>query len=332
MKRIFITGASGCVGHYVVENLLQCPGYHLFLLVRDQKKLKFSREHPQITVIPGDLQSIADHGDLLKTIHVAILIATAWGGEHTAAINVEANKTLMALLDPQSCEQVIYFSTASILDRHNQPLAQALEFGTEYIQTKAQCFQALPSLAIAPKIRVIFPTLVMGYEPDKPPSQVALGIPQVLKWLNLIRWLKVDGSFHFIHARDLAMVVGYLVAHPQKLPSRSAAILGEDFPPPEALGTIPGDRCFVVGAPPITVNRFIEALCRYRLKRIYFRLNLSPTLTEIIIKLFRIQLSPWDRFCMEYRYFHYDHYVNPETFGLPGHCLTPLDLLRKDHF
>jgi len=39
-ESIFITGASGCVGHYVVDQLKK--KYQLFLLVRNPEKLKYN--------------------------------------------------------------------------------------------------------------------------------------------------------------------------------------------------------------------------------------------------------------------------------------------------
>ena len=38
-KKVFITGASGCVGNYLIEMLLAKTDYELYLLVRDRNKL-----------------------------------------------------------------------------------------------------------------------------------------------------------------------------------------------------------------------------------------------------------------------------------------------------
>ena len=39
-QRIFITGASGCIGHYVLESLIDQSEHELFLLLRDPNKLQ----------------------------------------------------------------------------------------------------------------------------------------------------------------------------------------------------------------------------------------------------------------------------------------------------
>ena len=152
MKRIFITGASGCIGHYIVESLLRDTAHYLYLLVRNPGKLQFKwQNNSRITVLPGNLTDISDHSDLLlKEINIAILAATSWGGTaESYDINVVKTMALLQMLNPNICEQVLYFSTASILDRNNDLLLAASEFGTDYIRTKYQCFSELSRLKIS---------------------------------------------------------------------------------------------------------------------------------------------------------------------------------------
>lgn len=308
-KRIFITGASGCIGHYIAEALIQETDHELFLLVRNPDKLQVDcQARPGVTVLQADLRQIEKFADLLKTIDVAILTATAWGGpKEVFDINVAKTLQLMNLLDPAVCEQVMYFSTASILGRDNQPLKEAGQLGTDYIKTKYVCYQRLPQLAIAPKITTLFPTLVLGGDEHKPYSHLTSGIPEVVKWINLIRFLRAEGSFHFLHGRDIAQVVRHLADHPPA----------------------PGDpRQVVLGNPALTVNQAIEAVCRYLGKRIYFRIPLSMWLADFLIATFRIQMAAWDRFCLSYRHFTYQNPVNPASLGLTTYCPTFSDVLK----
>ncbi len=216
-KRILVTGASGCIGHYISELLIQETEHELYLLVRNPDKLQVDiKARPGIHVLQGDMQRIGDLAELLQTIDVAVLTATAWGGTGTFDINVAKTIELLNLLDAEKCEQVIYFSTASVLDRNNQPLKEAGELGTDYIRSKFDCLRKFSKLAIAPKITKVFPTLVIGGDENKPPSQVKSGLPEVAKYVDLIRFLKADGSFHFIHAKDIATVVKHLIDNPPK--------------------------------------------------------------------------------------------------------------------
>ncbi|MBD1877745.1 NAD(P)-dependent oxidoreductase [Coleofasciculus sp. FACHB-T130] len=308
-KRILVTGASGCIGHYISESLIQETEHELYLLVRNPDKLQIDyQSRPGITVVRADLRDIERVGNLLKTIDVAILAATAWGGSQ-AVFDVNVIKTirLLNLLDPAVCEQVIYFSTASILGRDNALLKEAGELGTDYIRSKYDCLQRLSKLAIAPRITTLFPTLVLGGDANKPYSHLSSGLPGVAKLIDLIRFFKADGSFHYMHGRDIAQVVRFLIEHPPR-PSEP--------------------RQLVLGQAPITVNEAVEEVCAYLDKKIYFRVPLSPWLADFFILLFRIQMAPWDRFCLRYRHFTYQDPVNPATLGLPNYCATFSDVLK----
>ena len=315
-KRIFLTGASGCIGHYITEALIQETNHELYLLVRNPGKLGFDYEaRPGITILQGDLRQIERFGELLKTMDAAILAAAAWGGQQESFdINVVKTIRLMELLDPMVCEQVIYFSTASLLDRNNQLLKEARQLGTDYIRSKYDCLTRLPKLAIAYNSTTLFPTLVVGGEPNKPYSHISSGIADVVKWVDLIRWFKADASFHFIHARDIAQVVRYLIDKPREL----------DFTVED---TRASDR-LVLGNQRLTVNQAVEETCAYLGKKIYYRIPLTPWLANILIVLFQIQMSAWDRFSLNYRHFTHQDPINPGTFGLPTYCATFTDVLR----
>ncbi|WP_017306439.1 NAD-dependent epimerase/dehydratase family protein [Spirulina subsalsa] len=316
-KRIFITGASGCIGHYFTELLIQETDHELFLLVRNPAKLKFDyNARPGITVLEGDMMDIEQFGDLLKTIHIAILAANAWGG--TAEVfdtNVAKTLRLINLLDPKVCEQVLYFSTASILNQKNQLLEEARQIGTDYIRSKYDMMTQLPRLEIAPKITVLFPTLVLGGDGNKPYSHISSGLKDIVKWVPLARWFRGDASFHFLHSQDIARVVVYLVDNP--LPYDVVNELDDIYL-----------KQVVLGNPATTVNDAVAEVCEYFGHRIYWRIPLTLWFANFIIVLFRIQMATWDRFCMNYRHFVYKNPVNPATFGLPVYCPTVADIFR----
>jgi nucleoside-diphosphate-sugar epimerase len=317
MKRIFVTGASGCIGHYIAEALIQGTEHELFLLVRNPDKLQFDYQaRSGVNILQGDLQHIEKFSKLLhQEIDVAILAATSWGGtEEAYEINIVKTLTLLKLLDPQICEQVIYFSTASILDRHNQLLPEAGQLGTDYIRTKYQCFSQLSQLPIADRITALFPTLVFGGDKNKPLSHLSSGWSEVVKWIDLIRWLKADGSFHFIHARDIAQVVCYLVENPPSI--------CVDWEQEKLV------RKLVLGNAPITANEAIEQICNYLNKKIYLRIPLSIGLMNLLIKIFRIQMDSWSRFALNYRHFVHQNPVNPASLGLDNYCSTLTDIMQ----
>ncbi len=291
-----MTGASGCIGHYILELLLQAEHYELFLLLRNPSKLQLPvQDNPRVHILEGSLSDIDQFADLLLTIDIAVLVAAAWGGNQDVMdINVNRNLKLMSLLDPERCQQIIYFSTASILDQNNQPLPEAGQIGTDYIRSKYECHQQLPKLAVYNKITTVFPTLVFGGDKDKPASFISAGLKDVTKWMSLIRFFKADGEFHFAHAQDIACVVNYFIEHP----------------------STEGYREYVIGNPALTVNEAVRQACDYLGLRVWFQISLSFFLADILIKVFRIEMAPWDYFCLQYRHFVYEGAVNPASFSL----------------
>ena len=118
---------------------------------------------------------------------------------------------------------------------------------------------------VADKITKVFPTFVLGGDRNKPYSHLTSGIPEVTKYIDLIRFLQADGSFHFIHGKDIATVIRHLIENPPKK--------GEP-------------RYLVLGQQRLTANQAVEELCSYFDKKIWFRIPLSLPLANLLIAVF----------------------------------------------
>jgi nucleoside-diphosphate-sugar epimerase len=294
-KKVFITGASGCVGHYLIEMLLEKTDYDLYLLVRDRRKLQIDLSNrSNVHVIEDSMQNIGNHKDLLRTMEFVVSTAAGWGGQEAFVVNRDKTLELFSLLDPQVCERAIYFSTASILDSHNEIIPEAGEIGTDYIASKHACLEAIENSTIRDRLITVFPTLVFGGAKDKPYSHLSKGLKDILKYVPYARFLKTDGSFHFVHAIDIAQVVTHLLTAPSV--PRSPARL-------------------VLGMQRLTAQDLIAQFCKFLNLNVGWQFELTPFLVNFIIKLFRIEVAAWDRFCISQRHFTYD-VVSPETFGL----------------
>ena len=315
--RILVTGASGCVGHYISETLIQNTDHELFLFVRNPAKLQVDiAARSGIHVITADMMEIERQAELLKTIEVAVLTAAGWGGQEAFDINYTKTHLLFDLLDPQVCQQVIYFSTQSVLDRHNQLLPEAGKIGTDYIMSKYQCLDKLTQARTAPdgaqhiaaKITTVFPTLVFGGDETKPYSFLSADLTNISKYAGLLQWFTADGSFHFVHGKDIAEVVRHLIAHPE---------IADKF-----------DRRIVLGNKLVTADAGIKEICAYFGKKSPFQIPLSIAIANFFIKLFKIQMAEWDRFCLDYRHFSSTNPVSPATFGLASYAPTITDVFR----
>tara|TARA_B100001063_G_scaffold116996_1_gene109243 strand:+ start:1581 stop:2588 length:1008 start_codon:yes stop_codon:yes gene_type:complete len=309
--RILITGASGCVGQYTTSWLLENSEAELLLWLRDPSKLTaVSADHPRIQLLVGDLREADRFEAELASVHRVIHTATAWGDpERAQQVNVVAVKRMLSLLNPSLIEQITYFSTASILDRHLQPLTEALAYGTEYIQTKAQCLKDLEEHPLAEKIVAVFPTLVFGGRVDAsssfPTSYLTEGLAEASKWLWLARFLRADASFHFIHAADIAAICGHLATHPHQ---RN---------PEPGQGAV---RRIVMGQKAISVNEAVAILCRWRGIRRTPGIPLWPWLIETLIRVLPIEVNAWDRFSIRQRHFIHQPVTQPERFGDISHA------------
>ena len=312
--RILITGASGCVGQHIADLLYRESDAELLLWLRDPSKLTaVPANDPRITLLVGDLRDVEPHRAQIASATRIIHTATAWGDpERAQQVNVVAVKQMLAATNPEVLEQVVYFSTASILNKGLQLLPEAMPYGTEYIQTKAQCLEQLEQHPLAQRIVAVFPTLVFGGRVDGsgvfPTSYLTAGLKEGARWLWLAKWLRAEASFHFIHAADIARVCAHLATNPHQAN------------PEVGQGAV---RRLVLGQPAVTVNETVKRLCRWR--RGWYPpigLDLRGWLIEGLIKLLRIEVNAWDRFSIRQRHFVHDPISPPERFGLVSHAPT----------
>jgi len=310
---ILITGASGCVGQYIANWLIENSNSELFLWVRDPKKItSINLENPRIKLLVGDLRQPDKFQKEISEVNRVIHTATAWGDPKRAKeVNIEAVKNLLNLLNPSNIKQIIYFSTASVLDRNLNLLPEAFTYGTEYIQTKAQCLTELEAHKLSTKIIAVFPTLVFGGRLDGkskfPTSYLTEGLRDAFKWIWLARWIKVFSRFHFIHAADIAFICGYLAT--------------SHFEPaqPSSESNI---KKLVLGQPQTNIDIAIKTLLEWKGMRRVPQIPLWTWLIELLTILLPIQITNWDRFSLRQRHFIHEPITTPETFGGQSYAKT----------
>ena len=93
---ILITGASGCVGQYIANWLIENSTSELFLWVRDPKKItSINLENPRIKILVGDLRESNKFKKEISEVNRVIHTATAWGDPKRAKeVNIDAVKNL----------------------------------------------------------------------------------------------------------------------------------------------------------------------------------------------------------------------------------------------
>ncbi len=316
--QVLITGASGCVGQYTCNWLLKNTNSSLILLLRDPKKLtSINHKDQRVKLLIGDLRNIQNFSnDLLEVTHV-IHTATAWGDiERTNQVNIIAVKRLLSHLNQNTLVKFIYFSTASILNKNLELIPEAINYGTEYIQTKAKCLIELEKHPLSNKIIAVFPTLVFGGKYDNsdifPSSYLTQGLKEAMRWIWLARWFKGFSKFHFIHAEDIAIICGKL-------------LLEENLPP--SSNQKEQSPKYVLGQPFITIDEAIGSLRRWKGLRNVPSIPLWGWLIKVLVKILPIKISSWDNFIIKQRDFIHEPVTSPEDFGSKSSAKTLNEVL-----
>ena len=295
-EHIFITGASGCIGSYVIDQLKSSDNCHLHLLARFPEK--FSQDiqnNPHITIHQGDLKHIEQQKEVLSTMTAVIHIATDWSdSEYAEFLNVQQTHAMFSYCDPQKLRRIVYFSTASILGPNNRPTLAAKEHGSGYVRSKYIAYEHLMKADYASKIVTIFPTMVFGGDKNHPYSHISQGILPNVNWLKWLRFIYADGAFHFMHAKDIATM--------------TCAALDLDT-----------DKStdWIVGFEPITIKTAIRTLCaQFNITRMP-AINIPKSFIFTLSKWLRITIGPWEKHCIDHSNMVYD-VINPSKINRPA--------------
>lgn len=291
-KKLFITGASGCVGHYVLDLVLPREDMELHLLLRDPARVQHSlASYPHVVVHRGNMEDIDSLSSVLSEMDYVLHIFTDWSDSDYAYL-LNVTKTHATFDMAKKAKRIVYFSTASILGPGNIPIWQAGTYGHGYIRSKYEGYQALKNSAVSDKVVTVFPTLVFGGDKRHPYSHISSGLVPNAKFLKWLRYIYIDGAFHFLHAKDIAQVSVHLLE----------ADVGDK-------------RDFALGTARYTAKEAIAILCRVFGVRQWFRIKINPSFVLRIAERFGITVGPWEKYCIENPHFSYD-VVSPETFGL----------------
>ncbi len=275
-------------------------------MVRDANKLPLSvRRNSRVNLVVCDIRDCKKFKKFLNKVNFLIHTATAWGDPKRAYdVNITAFENLIEILNEKNLKKIIYFSTASILDERTDLMKEAFIYGTEYIQTKYQCYERLRKSSFSKKTCVIFPTLVFGgtlnVRSKYPISYLTEGLMQANKWLWIVRFFKLNSKFHFIHAKDIAQICGYLI--------QNSANETKVF------------KQYVLGQQFLTIDEAINILLKRNKIRRYFTIPLTKRIIKILLKVLPIQTTNWDKFSIDKYHFNHEPIANPETFGLKSHA------------
>ena len=178
-KQIFVTGCTGCIGHYVLDELkAKYPDAHFHLMARRPDRFKTDIPTWQnITIHEFALDDVHKLKDIMPQMDYIIHIATVWGYDLEKNIELNRDKTLEMFdyCDPNRLKRIIYFSTASILKEGNQLCSVARKDGIPYVQSKYEAYIAIKASKWADRVITLFPTVVLGGDEKRPHSHISTG-------------------------------------------------------------------------------------------------------------------------------------------------------------
>ncbi|MBM3270652.1 MAG: NAD-dependent epimerase/dehydratase family protein [Candidatus Sericytochromatia bacterium] len=273
--QVFVTGGAGCVGHYLIEQLL-AGGWRVHALVRDPGRLRADLL-ARVEVIRGDLADPAGWASRLGGMDAAVLAAAAWGGPEAHKVNAAATWRILDDLDPDRCRRVVYLSTASVLGPGGAPLAAAAEHGTEYIRSKHAALAGIQGTRTGSRVVTLFPTVILGGDERHPLSSASRGLRDFRPYLGVLRFVSLDGRFHVVHAHDVARAAVHFLE-------------AAELPAPPV----------VLGIPALGAGEAMARLARLAGHGPAPQIDLTP-LARILPALLPHKFTPWDRYCLAHR-------------------------------
>jgi UDP-glucose 4-epimerase len=210
--KIFLTGGSGFIGHWVVKELL-AQGHQLRLLIRNLEKIPSLKTMPGVEILEGTLYDQPILEKVLKGCDACVHIALGWGETPTTMLEKDTAATVFLLEASEKArvKQFLYTSSTAAVGEFRPLMAENIDLRPVdlYGATKAASEAYLLGFAAKAKIRcnIIRPGYTFGNPafPDgvTQPDQRFNQIVASAKKNEPIKVIKHDGT-QFIWAGDLA--------------------------------------------------------------------------------------------------------------------------------
>jgi nucleoside-diphosphate-sugar epimerase len=215
---VLVTGAAGCVGAYLVDELLD-HGYRV--VATDRRGAPVPAPRPGLDWHEADLTDPAVAPRLCAgvnaVIHTAAWVDIAAPFAAQAPINLYAVRSLHAAAAAAGATYFLHFSTGSIYATKDGPIAEddPLLPTSSYERAKLLAEDFLRAQAKPPAINIVRPTLIYG-----PRGRVLLAplatLPTFFGLLDgWIPRLRGGPKFNVVHGHDVARAAVHLLEHRQ---------------------------------------------------------------------------------------------------------------------
>jgi dihydroflavonol-4-reductase len=221
MERVLVTGAAGCVGCQLVDELVS-SGYRVAALDRPGSLLPEPLPG-KLEVYPVDvtdaqaLSSAAQEADVI--VNLAAIVDIGLSFEDLAPVNLDAVRDLYRSAADAGSSLFVHFSTGSLYRAAEHPLREdhPLQASNDYARTKilSEDFVLSRDPSNGPTVNVIRPALIFGPRGRVLVSPIATIAPLLQRYTR--RWVRLRGGprTNFVHSRDVARAIVFLIRNRQ---------------------------------------------------------------------------------------------------------------------
>lgn len=182
-KKIFVTGANGRIGSYLVKALLK-EKYQVVALVRDKNKIK---KRKNLTMVIADINEIDKYKKEIKKCEVVYHLAVYQNmfDRHISEfnrVNVEGTKSILELLVDSKVKKFIYVSTVMVFKKtgkipRNEKWPKKLSGGENYyVESKLKGLEVVNKYKDKIPTIVVYPTIVLDVTDKKAPAKGIIGL------------------------------------------------------------------------------------------------------------------------------------------------------------
>ncbi|GBU25634.1 hypothetical protein R83H12_02289 [Fibrobacteria bacterium R8-3-H12] len=208
--KIFLTGGTGFIGHFVAKNFLEA-GHSLKILARNPNKIPSLARHKNVEMLGADLLDSEAIKKGLEGCNACVHIALGWGETPLSMLanDTAATVQLLEFAGSAGCEKFIYTSSTAALGkmRRNANESMVCQPVDLYGATKAAGEAYVLGASSKMKRNIIRPGYTFGQLafPDgvSQPDRRFFNITQAVKENRVVHLTKHDGT-QFIHASQLA--------------------------------------------------------------------------------------------------------------------------------
>jgi len=126
--KVFLTGGSGFIGHWVVKDLL-AQGHQLRLLVRNPSKIPSLQTLPGVEIVEGTLNDRAVIEKALQGCEACVHIALGWGETPTTMLQNDTAATVFLLeaAEKAGVSRFIYTSSTAAVGEYRPAMTESID-------------------------------------------------------------------------------------------------------------------------------------------------------------------------------------------------------------